>query len=460
MADFVPPFPPRPAKPLSIVEMVRRGSTNFLTIFEARAFEYQTMSMQALTQQVFICNSPESVAEAFVHKQDNFSRKSPQMRAALAPLAGEGLSVSDGETWAARRPAVQTALEKYRRHHLPAVLRAVEQLQREWGAGAEVDMVEAMGRHSARMLGLMLFGPVFTDEDGRALREALAEIQAGADHGDLKQLLGLPGWLPSFGHRSTHGAVAKVHAVFDRLIGAVPADAPSLARSLQNGAGLTGKALRDELITLFLGGYDTVASLLAWVLYLLSQAPEVEERVLAELASAIGDSPLEAADLKALTFTRAVVSEALRLYPPVPLLTRQAQKADTIRDRKVAAGALVVVVPWLLHRHREFWDAPDAFRPDRFMPDAERKIRRYSFIPFSAGPRECPASLLGLSEAVITLVAVLPRFSFRLKPGAVVEPIGRHTILPGPSLPMRVSPRGNHAFAAPAAFAARSPSQH
>ncbi|MFG1478119.1 cytochrome P450 [Xanthobacter sp. V4C-4] len=455
MSDFVPPFPPRPAKSPSIFEMLRHGSANFLTIFEDKAFEYHTMTLQVLTRQVFICNSPVTVAEALVHKHENFARKSPQIRSGLAPLVGDGLFVSDGPLWETRRAVVEAVLERFRPQGLPALAQALDEVTATWGDDREVDALDAMNRLSAKMIGRLLFGRGFADADASALVGAIADYQAHASRSDLPMLLGLPNWTPWLKNAPIMASAAVVRSLFDTLIARTRNAPDSIAHALGAAGGLEGEALRNELICLFIGGYDPMASLLAWTLYLLSQAPDVEEQVRAEAEGVIGDAAPAPGALKALPYARAVVSETLRLYPPVLMLARQATHADVICDHKIAAGALVVVVPWLLHRHRDFWDAPDAFRPARFLPDStERKVRKYTYIPFSVGPRACPAATLGLTDAVLAVAMLVSGFAFELKPGTVVEPIAQNTIRPGRALPLRVRRRaGAGSFAAP-----RSPS--
>jgi len=440
MAEFVPPFPPRPAKALSVLDLLRRGTSDFLGIFDQRSYEHHTMSTQILTRQLFVCNSPASVAEAFVQKHQNFSRKSSQLRAGLAPLVGDGLTVSDGATWDARRPVVQTVLDKYRPRHLPAVLDAVAKLEAEWAPGAKVDMLAAMRLHSARMLGRMLFGPAFDDATAKAVAAALVDFERHTEQGDLKQLLGVTSWIPWRRSSPLAASAAAVHAIFDRLI-ASARNQPCMAAMLAATGRLDPVAQRNELLSLFLGGHESIAALLTWSLYLLSQAPDEEARLLREVETLFADRAPELSDLKAMTYTRAVVSETLRLYPPVPVLVRQAEREDTISDRKVQAGALVVVIPWLLHRHRHFWAAADTFRPSRFLPGAPRHANRDAYVPFSTGPRECPAVVLGLSEAMLSLALLVQRFRFAVEPGRTVMPVCRYSILPGSDLPMIVQPR-------------------
>jgi cytochrome P450 len=191
---------------------------------------------------------------------------------------------------------------------------------------------------------------------------------------------------------------------------------------------------------LFMAGHETTANTLAWALFLLSQDPASAERLAEEVRAALGDRVATLADLPHLPFTRAVVEETLRLFPPVPLLSREALGPDMIGGRAVRRGTIVLVCPWLLHRKPSLWDQPDAFLPDRFMPGAP-KPPRHAYIPFSTGPRICTGQHLGLAEATICLAALAGRFRFVLEPGAQVMPVARLTLRPGERLPMRLVPR-------------------
>jgi len=136
-----------------------------------------------------------------------------------------------------------------------------------------------------------------------------------------------------------------------------------------------------------------------------------------------------------------VFEEAMRLYPSVPLLGRQALRDETIRNRPIPAGSLLIVIPWLLHRHRQLWDKPDHFVPERFLPENAGQRQRFSYIPFSVGPRVCTGQAFGLTEALLCLATLAKRVSLRLAPGAVVEPVCRLTLRPGDTLPMLVEQR-------------------
>lgn len=189
---------------------------------------------------------------------------------------------------------------------------------------------------------------------------------------DLPSLLGLPDWVPRFQRRRVRAEVAEIHAEIGRLVAAALADpGPSLIRTMAEG-GLGPVALRDEAATLFLAGHETTGNVMAWAWYLLAEDPGSAARLRAEARAALGGRTAGLEDLPRLPFARAVVEEALRLYPPVPVLAREAVAEAEIAGRRIPRGALVLVVPWLLHRHRALWDRPDHFLPERFLPGARR----------------------------------------------------------------------------------------
>ena len=189
-----------------------------------------------------------------------------------------------------------------------------------------------------------------------------------------------------------------------------------------------------------MAGHETTANTLAWAWFLLSQDPETEARLHTEV-DALGGNAAGYADLPRLPFTRAVIEETLRLFPPVPIQARQTHEARTIRGRNVPAGSIMMLVPWLLHRHKRWWDQPDAFIPDRFLPGGSGIPSRYAYVPFSIGPRVCTGAAFGLTEAILCLATLAQGFRLRLRPDWQVMPICRLTLRPGNSLPMRLEPR-------------------
>jgi cytochrome P450 len=213
------------------------------------------------------------------------------------------------------------------------------------------------------------------------------------------------------------------------------------ARDQETGEPLGPEALRNETAVLFMAGHETTANSLTWVWYLLSQAPAVEARLHAELDSVLGGRPPTLADVPKLVYARAVFDEAMRLYPPVPILPREALREEYFRNMRITKGSLIFVVPWLLHRHKLLWDKPDHFVPERFLPENSGSISKFAYIPFSIGPRICAGMSFGLTEAVLCLATLAQKFKLRLKPGHVVNPVCRLTLRPEGGMPMMISAR-------------------
>lgn len=455
-APFRPPFPPRPLQPLGPLAALAAARHNFLAVFEDRCFEYETFSTRMLNRRVFVCNSPDTVAQAFIAMHDSFERKTPQMRHALTPLVGDGLIISDGEVWRKRRRIVAPMIH---RSHLslfaPVMVEATAELAERWALlpeSAPLDISREMSMLTAEVICRAVFGPRLGAEHANEIAVSFGEYQRLVDRLDLLYLLGLPDWLPRFRPRALRRAAGRIHEILDHIIEQtrkryVSGEASMMrelldARDAETGEPLDDTALRNEAAVLFLAGQETTASSLAWTWYLLSQAPDVEERLHAELSEVLSGRPPELADLPRLAFTRAVFDEALRLYPPIPMLGRQVSHGESIRQRPIPAGSMLVVVPWLLHRHRKLWDRPDHFIPERFLPDNPNPPQRYSYIPFSLGPRVCAGASFGFTEALLCIATLAQRVRLRLAPGAVVEPVCRLTLRPGESLPMLVQHRG------------------
>jgi cytochrome P450 len=199
--------------------------------------------------------------------------------------------------------------------------------------------------------------------------------------------------------------------------------------------------LRDELITLLLAGHETTASTLGWSLYLLDRNPEVWQRMHEEAVTVLGDRDPTDEDLRGLRYTGNVIQEVIRLYPPVWILTREAVEEDVVNGYVVPAGSDVVVCPYTLHRHPDFWPEPERFDPDRFAPDRAGDRPRYAHIPFGAGPRFCVGSHLGLMEATFVLALLARELRLHTAPEHKVTPQPMLSLRLGGGLPMTVATR-------------------
>jgi cytochrome P450 len=206
---------------------------------------------------------------------------------------------------------------------------------------------------------------------------------------------------------------------------------------------LSEAEVKANIITFIAAGHETTANALAWSLFLLSQSPEWSDRVAAEAARELGPAMERPRDGAAerLIETRAVVEEAIRLYPPLAAISREAVAPDELAGHAIAAGTTVVVAPYVLHRHRRLWERPDLFDPTRFLAGAREKIDRYVYLPFGAGPRICIGASFALQEATLVLATVMRRFRLQVAPGFAVWPQLRVTLRPRGGLPMRIVAR-------------------
>ncbi|MBC4014166.1 cytochrome P450 [Siccirubricoccus deserti] len=433
--------------------MLRRLRRNMLEIWTDRQFSEPLIATAVLGRRILICNSPETVQDAFIRQAEAFERKTPQMRHALEPLVGDGLIISDGLVWKDRRRVVAPVTHASRIGALAGVMTAAAAERGEaWAArdpAEPIDMLAEMGALAAEVICRSVFGLRLGDADAGQVVAAFAAYQRKVGAGDLLGLIGAPAWVQRLRGLRLRPEVRRIHAVLDGMIAAV-LDMPdereakgdaSLLRAMaaatlrESGQPMSRAAFRNEAATLFLAGHETSASTLAWCWFLLSQDGGSAARLRAEAAAALGGRPAEFGDLPALPFTRAVVEETLRLYPPIPVLAREAQREVTLAGHQLPKGGIVMVVPWLLHRHRALWEAPDAFLPDRFLPGAPPRPR-HGYVPFSLGPRVCTGAHFAMAEAVIVLATLAQRFAPRLAPGVTVQPVARLTLRPGETLPM------------------------
>jgi cytochrome P450 len=281
---------------------------------------------------------------------------------------------------------------------------------------------------------------------------AFSEYQAEVEQFDLGAFFGLPDWFPRTPQSpSAKRAAATAHALADELLQERlredfdPASLVGLLlanhESRQPG-GLTHEQVRNEAVLIFMAGHETTAAALAWSWYLLALHPRAEARLHEELKQVLGGRAPGYEDVPALKFTRAVIEEAMRLYPPVPLLSRECLGDDAICGHEIPTGSIMLVVPWLLHRHAELWERPHEFVPERFLPDWPTRPAKFAYLPFSAGPRICLGATYGLTEAMIALATLAQAFALRIPPGHRVGYECRLTLRPAQGLPMLAEPRG------------------
>ena len=451
--DFFEPARPKPSeKLLGVRELIVSARRNLLSVWPASDYRSSVGATRILGRQVVLVNSPESVKYVMHTRHENFERKSPQMRRALEFLLGDGLFISDGETWKKRRPLVADIVHKNRVPTFGKTMEAVTaEMVERWrslSADQPVNVLIEMAELTAEIIARTVFGNDLGSTAAKEVIEGFSRYQSLIDSFNIGYFLGADEGFPVFRGPRLRKSVRRVHKVIDKVISdhlAGHGDNESMIELLVRrqkrnpDLGLDVSALRNEAATIFMAGHETTAATLTWAWYLLSNAPWVEEQVLAEIERVTGGRMPGVADVPQLEWCRAVIEETLRLYPPVPILARQAREADRIGNVDVDKAALALVVPWTLHRADDLWDRPERFMPERFLGD-QRPIP-YSYIPFAIGPRICAGMNFGLTESILCLAILIQRYRVRVAEGFKVEPVCRLTLRPRGGMPVTITPR-------------------
>ena len=448
-ADFVPAMPCPPAQSWRWLPSLILGRGDILRAFTAEAYRRQVIPLRIAGRGMLIANHPDVVRHVFVTNAANYERKSWFMEQALEPVVGDSLFINHGPVWAERRAAIAPLLHPSRieRFH-PLFVRAAEEMAEDLARAAPgpVDVAPHFATATTRVMMLALFGNAVPRDAAAAVAAAFAAYQAAAESVDLRYLLGLPAWLAGRQNRRARAAAAQLGGLIGAAIDAVPDPAPPLlaamraARRADGTPVLDAAALANEVAMMLLAGSETSATALTWATYLIAAHPPSAAAIAAELAP-LPPGPPDFEQAAGLAFTRAVLQESMRLYPPVAVLSRQAAQPDRIRRFEVRAGDTVMAVPWLLHRHAMWWDRPHAFLPERFLPEAARRQPKFTYIPFGIGPRICAGAAFGLAEMPVVLATLLRRFRFRLPEAWAPAPQCRLTLRPRGGMRLLIEPR-------------------
>ncbi len=374
-------------------------------------------------------------------------------RRILEPALGSGLITSEGETWQKHRRMMTPFFDQQSIAGIaPVIVESAENLVASWqamGEGQTIDVAEAMTRLTLRIISRAMFSLV-DDEIAMIVEKASAEYQA-----EIK--FGLPDIVPGLNRLAGIAKQRRGRRIFRELDRAIhrlilsretardgaPNDllARLMAARDPDGAGMTSGQIRDQIVTIFLAGHETTAQLQTWSWYLLSLHPENEAKFHAELDMTLaGRTP--GYDISRLSYTRMVLEESARLYPPVfALAWRKALADDVICGRNIPKGAIVSIVPWVLHRQQRLWENPDQFDPGRFSTQGKSGRPRFAYLPFSTGPRTCIGAGFAMTEAVLVLATLGRHFRLKLADNQTVEPQALITLRPRGGMKMTVWPR-------------------
>jgi cytochrome P450 len=451
---FVPPYPRRHDRPRGAISTILALQRNPIEIWCKADFERPVSVGRTILGLRGAAHDPAAVRRIFLDNAANYHKDDLQLRV-LRPGLGDGLLTADGEDWRIQRRALAPLFSRRQvAEFAPAMQRAaqsaVERMSRRRD-GAVTDVSEVMSRMTLEVLEQTLFSQGLGREPS-AFQRAVTSYFETIGRVDPLDLLGAPAFLPRLRRLRGRGALeffdSAVNAIVEKRRALLargtepPNDLLTLllsAKDPENGRGIAEADVRANIITFINAGHETTANALTWTLYLLSQSREWREKAEADADGAFDlERPAATEGCEVL---RAVFEEALRLYPPAAILSRQAIADDELAGVHIPAGAVITVSPYVLHRRRGLWDNPDAFDPSRFLGERRDRIDRFAYIPFGAGPRVCIGMAFAIQEGIILLAHLLRAFRFDVVDGHDVMPLQRVTLRPRGGMKMHVKQR-------------------
>ena len=403
---------------------------------------------------LYVCMAfhPDGVGHVLQERHAIYHKDNADYRM-LKPVLGEGLVTSNGDLWLRQRRLIQPAFHRERIATFASLMTAhtVGMLTRWHEAaqhGAPLDVAAQMMTLTLEIATSALFNVDGTDL-ADVVRESFTTVNRHVIENFSAPWMMLPGLraLPTPGNRRAHAAQRRL----DQVVRAIIADRrrhraagddllTMLLEAHDEAGGMSDQQLRDEVMTMLVAGHETTSNALAWTFYLLSGAPLVAEKLRDELDRSLGGRVPTAEDLPRLAYTRMVIEEAMRLYPPVWTLSRTPRENDAIGGYHIPAGAVVILSPYITHRHPDVWEEPDRFDPERFTAERMAARPRFAYFPFAGGPRQCIGNSFAMMEAQLVLATVAQRFRLDLVDGHRVTPEPLVTLRPRGGLPMTLTP--------------------
>jgi len=428
----------RPPAPVP-KEMLSLADGELLAMLPEAGYERSIIPLRKGKRPITILNDPAAIRSVLVDNAMRFP-KSDVMVAALEPLVGEGVLISNGALWRRQRAMLDPAFAHMRVQAMfPTMARAIEAFIRRLGDSKRAFALdEEISSLALEIICRSIFSDGLDSDTARHVFEAFSAYQRTLPQAGPMVLLGY----------ARHGngpelrlATETLRTLVGGLVEARLSRAASAAKPgdvLQSildardsdGCGFAMREIIDQVMVFFLAGHETSASALTWALFILSQLPDTAAAVRAEVESVAPDRPLKYEEVGGLALVRTIFLETLRLYPPAAFLTRLALERTAFGEHVVEAGSLVVISPWLVHRHRTLWDAPDRFIPARFSRQREKEIRSGSFIPFGLGPRVCPGRVVAMIEGPYLMAEIIRHFDLEVLNAAEIMPVGRLTVRP------------------------------
>ncbi|MFP9191787.1 cytochrome P450 [Natronosalvus vescus] len=393
---------------------------------------------------VYQLNHPDYIEQVLVRHNQHYV-KGDLFQNTLRPITGNGILNSEGEVWRRNRHLIQPAFHPDRiREYATMMTDFTTEALEAWTDGETRRFHEEMSTLTLRIVARALFG-VGIDDHVDTVAVALDDFMLASE--TLSHYV-LPPGIPTPSRRRIARARERLDALIYDMIEdrrANPTEGDVISKLLEvsdeDGITLSDEQIRDEVVTLLLAGHETTALAMTFTAYLLSTHQAVEERLVEELETVLDGDPPTMADLDDLAYTERVVTESMRLYPPVPGIVREPVKPDLIGGYEIPPGATVQMQQWVVHRDPRWYDDPLAFRPERWTPEMEADLPKLAYFPFAAGPRRCIGDRFAMLEARLLLATIYQRYHLELVPGTDLDLMATITARPKHEIPMTVHER-------------------
>ena len=439
--------PPEPYTP-NFLRRIRRGLYSWFGLLNEWDFRIPVGALRFMGLNLLLVNEPAAVRQVLVSEVEAFP-KHPYMLWILEPLIGRGIFAVNGEEWAQQRRLLDEAFQMAQLQRvlpqMAAACRASLARLEAQADGRSVDADAEMTLVTADVIVRTILSRSLEGAEAEAIFAAFTRYQKRAGRALMLRLLRLPRRrLQGYLARDAAPIRAWLAAAIDARLNAPAAPTSSdllaaliEARDPETGACFSREQLLDQVCVLFLAGHETSASALGMAVYLLGCFPEVQQRLRAEVLEVLGsragapDRPLGFEDLRQLSYGAAIFNETLRLYPPLSFFSRESQSNTELAGSRCPMRALVTISPWVIQRHEQHWSEPNAFRPERFLSDANADDRRWArdaFLPYGLGPRKCPGAAFAQQEALLVLAELVRRFEVLPDPGHEPELVARLTL--------------------------------
>jgi cytochrome P450 len=452
---YCPPRPQPLAALVSLLRVMARGDGDLLSLLPAKAYKVQTGWLGYSRRSILIVNAPELLREVLTDPTGIYP-KNDLMVGALEPLVGNSIFVSSGAIWKRQRQMIDPAFSHMRLGKafvsMSAALDDYEQHLDEQAARGETFSLDlAMSHLTADIICRTVFSTSLQSKTAVDVFEAFTVFERTCAQVELKRLIFDEPFAKIPQHPVVLEACERIRHhlgdLVDTHLGERTADYDDIAsavieaRDVDTNEGFTRKELLDQLGVMFLAGHETTASALIWAFMILSVQPLVMARVRSEVEAVAGDGPISLEQVRRMSFVRNVFKETLRLYPPITFIPRVAAEAAQIGRHRVKKGAMLMIAPWTIHRHRDYWKNPHAFDPDRFSAEREHELVPGAYLPFGLGPRVCVGAGFAQLEASLILARLCRRYDFKVHDVRRIRPVARLTTRPAEQLRVTVTRR-------------------